>query len=70
MRPLICELLNKSERLSSPTSPLSIYGHNVKIVTVNGAVTLNGTVRSAAEQSNIVAKAKAVAGDHERGRMK
>ena len=37
---------------------LSTYGHNVKIVTVNGAVTLNGTVRSSAEQSNIVAKAK------------
>ena len=42
---------------------LSTYGHNVKIVTVNGAVTLNGTVRSAAEESNIVAKAKSIAGD-------
>jgi hyperosmotically inducible protein len=42
---------------------LSTYGHNVKIVTVNGAVTLNGTVRSADEKSNIEMKAKAVAGD-------
>ena len=42
---------------------LSTYGHNVKIVTVNGAVTLNGTVRSTAEESNIVTKAKTVAGD-------
>lgn len=42
---------------------LSTYGHNVKIVTVHGAVTLNGTVRSADEKSNIEMKAKAVAGD-------
>ena len=42
---------------------LSTYGHNVKIVTVNGAVTLNGTVRSTAEESNIVTKAKSIAGD-------
>lgn len=42
---------------------LSAYGHNVKIVTVNGAVTLNGTVRNADEKSNILMKAQAVVGD-------
>ena len=40
---------------------LSTYAHNVKIVTVNGAVTLNGTVRSAEEREQVAAKAQAVA---------
>ena len=44
---------------------LSTYGHNVKIVSLNGNVTLNGVVRSDAERSNIEMKAAAVAGaDH------
>ncbi|MEO7208189.1 MAG: BON domain-containing protein [Steroidobacteraceae bacterium] len=43
---------------------LSTYAHNVKIVTVNGVVTLNGTVRSAEEKSQIAVKAHAVAGDN------
>jgi hyperosmotically inducible periplasmic protein len=41
---------------------LSTYAHNVKIVSVNGAVTLNGVVKSAHEKSVIQAKARAVAG--------
>ncbi len=41
---------------------LSTYAHNVKIVTVNGSVTLNGVVRSEAEKSAIEAKAVEVAG--------
>jgi osmotically-inducible protein OsmY len=41
---------------------LSTYGHNVKIVAVNGTVTLNGVVRSAGEKSQIGAKAAAIAG--------
>jgi osmotically-inducible protein OsmY len=41
---------------------LSTYAHNVKIVAVNGAVTLNGVVKSAHEKSVIQAKARAVAG--------
>jgi hyperosmotically inducible protein len=41
---------------------LSTYGHNVKIVAVNGTVTLNGVVRSAEEKAQIGAKAVAVAG--------
>ncbi len=41
---------------------LSTYAHNVKIVSVNGAVTLNGVVKSAHERSVIQAKARAVAG--------
>lgn len=41
---------------------LSIDAHNVKIVTVNGHVTLNGIVRSDAERSTIEAKAITAAG--------
>ena len=44
---------------------LSTYGHNVKIITANGTVTLNGVVRSEDEKTEIGAKAAAVAGkDH------
>jgi osmotically-inducible protein OsmY len=41
---------------------LSTYGHNVKIVAVNGIVTLNGVVDSAAEKAQIGQKAAAIAG--------
>jgi hyperosmotically inducible periplasmic protein len=41
---------------------LSIDAHNVKIVTVNGHVTLNGVVRTDAEKSAVIAKAVSVAG--------
>lgn len=41
---------------------LSTYAHNVKIVAVNGAVTLNGVVRDSHEKSVIEAKAQAIAG--------
>jgi hyperosmotically inducible protein len=41
---------------------LSTYAHNVKIVAVNGTVTLNGVVRSEQEKSAVEMKAAAVAG--------
>lgn len=41
---------------------LSTYAHNVKIVAVNGTVTLNGVVRDGREKNVIEAKAQAVAG--------
>jgi hyperosmotically inducible periplasmic protein len=41
---------------------LSTYAHNVKIVAVNGSVTLNGVVRSEQEKSALEMKAAAVAG--------
>ncbi|HEX3835917.1 MAG TPA: BON domain-containing protein [Steroidobacteraceae bacterium] len=41
---------------------LSVDAHNVKIVTLNGHVTLNGVVRSDAEKSAVVAKAVTAAG--------
>jgi hyperosmotically inducible periplasmic protein len=41
---------------------LSVDAHNVKIVTVNGYVTLNGVVRSDSEKLAVEAKAVNVAG--------
>jgi hyperosmotically inducible protein len=43
---------------------LSIYAHNVKIITQNGQVTLKGPVRSDEEKQIIEAKANAIAGDN------
>ena len=41
---------------------LSTYAHNVKIVTVNGVVTLNGVVRDGHEKDVVVMMAQAIAG--------
>ena len=41
---------------------LSTYGHNVKIVAVNGTVTLNGVVSTADEKMQIGKKAASIAG--------
>jgi hyperosmotically inducible protein len=41
---------------------LSTYAHNVKIVAVNGAVTLNGVVRDSHEKNVIETKARSIAG--------
>jgi hyperosmotically inducible periplasmic protein len=41
---------------------LSTNAHNVKIITVNGVVTLRGPVKSAKEKANIGAKAQHIAG--------
>jgi hyperosmotically inducible periplasmic protein len=40
---------------------LSTYGHNIKIITQDGKVTLRGPVRSEEEKNNLQAKAVAVA---------
>ena len=41
---------------------LSMYAHNVKIVSMNGTVTLNGVVRSEDEKASVEKKATAIAG--------
>lgn len=41
---------------------LSTYGHNMKIVSANGTVTLNGVVRTDAEKTEIGLKAASVVG--------
>ena len=42
---------------------LSTYGHNVKIVSLNGTVTLNGVVKTADEKSTIHRQAASIAGE-------
>jgi len=42
---------------------LSMYAHNIKIITQDGKVTLKGPVRSEKEKSDVEAKAAAIAGD-------
>lgn len=42
---------------------LSTYAHNLKIVAVNGAVTLNGVVRDDREKKVIETKARSIAGE-------
>jgi osmotically-inducible protein OsmY len=41
---------------------LSTYAHNIKIVTANGSVTLNGVVRSEDEKAAVEMKAANIAG--------
>ena len=41
---------------------LSMMAHNVKIISVNGEVTLRGPVKSEQERTTIVSKAQAIAG--------
>ena len=41
---------------------LSTYAHNVKIISVDGTVTLTGVVRSEQEKVSVAQKAEAVAG--------
>jgi hyperosmotically inducible periplasmic protein len=43
---------------------LSTYAHNIKIVTVNGRVTLNGVVRSQDEKGVVELKAANIAGEN------
>ena len=43
---------------------LSTYAHNIKIVTVNGRVTLNGVVRSQDEKGVVEMKAATIAGEN------
>jgi hyperosmotically inducible periplasmic protein len=41
---------------------LSVYGHNVKIITKDGAVTLKGPVNSQEEKQAIASKAQSIVG--------
>jgi osmotically-inducible protein OsmY len=41
---------------------LSVYGHNIKIITKNGSVTLKGPVQSEEEKQTIASKAESIVG--------
>lgn len=63
MNPADREITRKIRASIHEDKSLSTYGHNIKIISQDGKVTLKGPVRSEAEKSNIAAKATAVAGD-------
>ena len=56
------EITQKVRRSIVADKSLSTYGHNVKIITQNGAVTLKGPVHSDEEKKTIAAKAAEVVG--------
>jgi len=56
------ELAKKIRAAIVQDDTLSTYAHNVKIVAINGKVTLKGPVRSEAEKTTVVAKATEIAG--------
>jgi len=56
------EIMQEIRKAVVADKSLSTYGHNVKIVSQHGKVTLKGPVRSEEESKNIEAKANDVAG--------
>jgi hyperosmotically inducible protein len=56
------EIMQKIRKAVVSDKSLSTYGHNVKIVSENGKVTLKGPVHTDEERKNIEAKAVEVAG--------
>jgi hyperosmotically inducible protein len=59
------DVTQRIRRSVTADKSLSTYAHNVKIVTANGNVTLNGVVRSDEEKAEIGLKAASVVGkDH------
>jgi osmotically-inducible protein OsmY len=56
------EITQQIRRSIVSDKSLSTYGHNVKVITQNGAVTLKGPVHSEEEKQAIAAKAAQVAG--------
>jgi osmotically-inducible protein OsmY len=57
------DIMQKIRKSVVDDKSLSTYGHNVKIISQNGKVTLKGPVRSDDERQTIERKAKDVAGD-------
>jgi len=56
------EIMQKIRQAVVGDKSLSTYGHNVKIISQNGKVTLKGPVHTLEESKNIEAKATDVAG--------
>ena len=63
MNPADRDLTKKIRMALHDDQSLSMYAHNIKIITQDGKVTLRGPVRSEEEKAAIEAKAVAVAGD-------
>jgi hyperosmotically inducible periplasmic protein len=63
MNPADRDLTKKIRAALQEDKSLSMYAHNIKIISQDGKVTLKGPVRSDDEKASIEAKAVAVAGD-------
>jgi hyperosmotically inducible protein len=63
MNPADRDLTKKIRMALHDDKSLSMYAHNIKIISQDGKVTLRGPVRSDDEKAAIGAKAVAVAGD-------
>lgn len=57
------ETMRKIRRAIVSDPSLSTYGHNIKIISQHGKVTLKGPVHTEDEKKSIEAKATAIAGD-------
>jgi hyperosmotically inducible protein len=57
------EIMQKIRKMVVADKSLSTYGHNVKIISDHGKVTLKGPVHTQDESKNIEAKAVEVAGN-------
>jgi osmotically-inducible protein OsmY len=57
------EIMQKIRKSVVADKSLSTYGHNVKIISDQGKVTLKGPVHTDEERRNIEAKAREVAGE-------
>jgi osmotically-inducible protein OsmY len=56
------ELTAKIRKAILADDAMSTQAQNVKIITIDGAVTLRGPVKNASEKAAVVAKAKKIAG--------
>lgn len=56
------DIMRKIRKAIIADKSLSTYGHNIKVISEHGKVTLKGPVHTAEERSNIEAKATKVAG--------
>jgi len=63
MDPADREITKKIRAAIHQDKSISVYAHNIKVITQDGKVTLKGPVRSEEEKTSIASKAVAVAGE-------
>jgi osmotically-inducible protein OsmY len=64
-RPEDLEITQRIRQAILEDQALSVSAENIKVITVNGKVTLRGPVKSQAEKAAIVAKARQIAGTNQ-----
>ena len=63
MNPADREITKKIRMAIQQDKSISVYAHNIKVITQDGKVTLKGPVRSEDEKTSIASKAVAIAGE-------